>query len=63
MEHLHDRVSGGNTTTPSQMSYGTYATVNDAIELTGSDGSAAHGAVGGNLVTLLDGGFSLVYRR
>lgn len=56
-------VADGATTTPSQMSFGTYATLNDAIELTGSDGSAAHGAVSGNLVTFLDGGFSLVYRR
>ncbi len=56
-------ITGGATTTPSQMTYGTYDVVNDAIELTAPDGSAAHGAVVGNLLTLLDSGFSLVYRR
>jgi len=55
--------SAGTTTTPSQMSIGTYSTLNGAVELTSPNGGSSHGAVIGSTLTLLDAGFSLVYRR
>ena len=60
---LYRVVEYGQTTTPSQMSIGTYTTLNGAVELTDSNGASAHGAVSGNFLTLLDRGFGLVYRR
>ncbi len=55
--------TAGTTTTPSQMVYGTWDLVNSAVELTSPQGFSEHGAIAGTTLTLLDGGFSLVYRR
>ncbi len=54
---------GGTTSTPSQMVYGTWQLVNNAVELTSPAGFSEHGAINGPTLTLLDGGLSLVYRR
>ncbi len=55
--------AAGTTTTPSEMSFGTWTLVNSAIELTSPEGFSEHGAISGTTLTLLDGGSSLVYRR
>ncbi|HEX9107448.1 MAG TPA: hypothetical protein VF832_09470 [Longimicrobiales bacterium] len=60
---LYRLTAPGDISTDSQTSYGTYSAINGAVELTNAGGAAAHGAVAGTLLTLLDGGFSLVYRR
>ncbi len=55
--------AAGSTTTPSQMTYGTYSTVNSALELISAAGFSEHGAAAGGTITLLDSGFSLIYHR
>ncbi len=55
--------AAGSLTTPSQMTYGTWDLVNAAVELTSPEGFGEHGAIAGGTLTLLDGGFSMVYRR